>query len=109
MAVGPPTTGQSSSIASSTDSHSAGQQHQHQNGNIHTPDTLTLHQQHPYRMSVNSLQDCGPPERTHSLRIPSNVVRLSPPDCKHNDTHSLDRHLAEHRIKKTTDDNSSEC
>lgn len=111
MAVEPSTDGQSSSTASSGESQSARQQHQHQNGNIrvHTPDTLTLHQPHPYRVPINSLQDCGPPEHTHSLKIPSNAVRLLPPDCKHNDTHSLDRHLAERRIKETTDDSSSVC
>lgn len=108
MAVETPTTGQISSTAPSEESHSIGGQHQHQNGNIHTPDILTLHQPRPYRVSINSSQNCGPAERTHSLRIPRNAVRLSSHDCKH-DTHSLDRHLAKCRIKKTTDDNNSEC
>ena len=108
MAVETPTTGQISLTDPSEESHSTGGQHQHQSGNIHTPDTLTLHQPCLYRVSINSLQNCGPPERTHSLRIPKNAVRLSSHDCKH-DTHSLDRHLATCRIKKTTDDSSSVC
>lgn len=108
MVVEPPTIGQSSPTALSEEIHSTGAQHQHQNGNIHTPDTLTLYQPHPYRVSINSLQNCGPLERTHSLRIPKNAFRLSSPDCKH-DTLSLDGHLAECRINKTTDDNSSVC
>jgi len=108
MAVETPTTGQISPTAPSEQSQSTGGQHQLQNGNIHTPDTLTLHQPHPYRLSINSSEHCGPPERTHSLRIPKNSVRLSSHDCKH-DTHSLDRHLAKCRVKKTTDDNSSAC
>lgn len=108
MAMDTPTTGQISPTAPSEDSHSTGAQHQHLNGTIHTPDTLTLHLPHPYRVSANSSQNCGPPERTHSLRIPKNEVTLSSHDCKH-DTHSLDSHLAKRRIKKTTDDSSSGC
>lgn len=106
MNVETPTTGQISPAAPSEDSHSTGAQHQHLNGKIHTPDTLILHQPHPYRVSVHSSRNCGPPERTHSLRIPKNEVTLSSYDCKH-DTCSLDRHIAKRRIKKTTDDGSS--
>jgi hypothetical protein len=108
MTVEIPTTGQISPAAPSEDNHSTGAQHQHLNGKIHIPDTLTLHQPHPYRVSVNSSQNCGPPERTHSLRIPKNEVTLSSHDCKR-DTLSLDRYLAKRRIKKTTDESSSVC
>jgi len=108
MAMETSTTGQISPTVPSEESHSTGGQHQDQNGNTHTPDTLTLHQPHPYRVSVNSSQNCGPPERTHSLRIPKNAVRLSSHDCRH-ETHSLDRHLAKCGIKKTSDDSSNMC
>lgn len=96
MAVETPTAGQISPATPSEGSHPTGEQHQHPNGKIHTPDTLTLNQPYPYTVSINSSQNCGPPERTHSLRIPKNEVTLSSHDCKH-DTHSLDRHLAKRR------------
>ncbi|XP_021919352.1 uncharacterized protein LOC110829670 isoform X2 [Zootermopsis nevadensis] len=82
--------------------HSSGQnsvteeQRQHTSGNILSSDTLTLPPQCPSRTSRILLQDCGPPEHIHSLKIPSSVVRLSQSAYKHCNTLSLERRPAEH-------------
>ncbi|XP_023702776.1 uncharacterized protein LOC111861992 isoform X2 [Cryptotermes secundus] len=91
------------------ESNSAEEQLQHHGGNIHIPDALILPPPSPSVVSRHLFQVCGPPERIHSLRIPRSDVRLSQSYCKHSDTLSLDGHLAEQRLKKTTADSSSTC